>query len=77
MSKAARCRRIHARAIISSMPTPTNGCGRSCRVSWRPISRSLLGSADKARRDRLEWQIRRVEKRMAMVRAAAGRERSA
>jgi hypothetical protein len=47
MSKAARCRRIHARAIISSMPTPTHGCGRSCRASWRPISRSLLSSADK------------------------------
>ena len=75
MSKAARCRRIHARAIISSMPTPTNGCGRSCRASWRPISRSLLGSADKARRDWLEWQIRRVRKRMAEVETRLTRAR--
>jgi hypothetical protein len=65
------------RPIITHMPTPTNERHRLEHELREELPARLAayqqelasGSADKVRREQIEWQIRRVEARMATVRA--------
>jgi hypothetical protein len=64
-------------AIITHMPTPTNERQRLERELREELPARLAayqqelagGSADQVQREQIEWQIRRIEKRMATVRA--------
>ena len=68
---------LAARAIILSMPRPTNERQALERELREALPARLAAyqqelaaaSADKVRREQIEWQIRRVEARMATVRA--------
>jgi hypothetical protein len=68
---------LTARAIIFSMPRPTNerqSLERELReelpARLKAYQQELVaGQVDKVRREQIEWQIRRVEARMATVRA--------
>jgi hypothetical protein len=59
------------------MPTPTNERQHLERELREELPARLAayqqelagGSADKVRREQVEWQMRRIEKRMATVRA--------